>query len=298
MHADPRDKECLKPHLAFRRRRLQSFPGCTNRIERTMTTASSTDLLFELRDGIGKITFNRPQARNAFTFEMYERLAQICEQADGDRSIKVLVFQGAGDKAFASGTDINQFRAFTTPEHAIEYESRIDRVLTKLEQCRVPTIAAINGACTGGGAGIAACCDLRIGTKTMKMGFPIARTLGNCLSMSNISRLTALIGPARVKDLIFTARLVGAEEAAGAGLLHEVVEDIPALQKRADELATQIAGHAPLTLNATKQALARLQKRLSREEGQDLILMCYMSKDFREGLDAFLTKRTPQWTGE
>jgi enoyl-CoA hydratase len=229
---------------------------------------------------------------------MYERLAQICEQADDDRSIKVLVFQGAGDKAFASGTDINQFRAFTTPEHAIEYESRIDRVLTKLEQCRVPTIAAINGACTGGGAGIAACCDLRIGTKTVKMGFPIARTLGNCLSMSNISRLTALVGPARVKDLIFTARLVGAEEAASAGLLHEVVEDIPALQKRADELATQIAAHAPLTLNATKQALARLQKRLTREEGQDLILMCYMSKDFREGLDAFLTKRTPQWSGE
>jgi enoyl-CoA hydratase/carnithine racemase len=261
-------------------------------------SAASNDLLFEMHDGIGKVTFNRPQARNAFTFAMYERLAQICEQADGDRTIKVLVFQGAGDKAFASGTDINQFRAFTTPEHAIEYESRIDRVLTKLEQCRVPTIAAINGACTGGGAGIAACCDLRIGTKTVKMGFPIARTLGNCLSMSNISRLTALIGPARVKDLIFTARLVGAEEAATAGLLHEVVEDIPALQKRADELATQIAGHAPLTLNATKQALARLQKRLSREEGQDLILMCYMSKDFREGLDAFLTKRTPQWSGE
>ena len=162
----------------------------------------------------------------------------------------------------------------------------------------MPTIAAINGACTGGGAGIAACCDLRIGTKTVKMGFPIARTLGNCLSMSNISRLTALIGPAGVKDLIFTARLVGAEEAASVGLLHEVVEDIPALQKRIDELATQIAGYAPLTLNATKQALARLQKRLTREEGQDLILMCYMSKDFREGLDAFLTKRTPQWSGE
>src|ERR1700691_5287183 len=159
-------------------------------------TATSDDLLFELRDGIGKVTFNRPQARNAFTFAMYERLGQICEQANTDRAIKVLVFQGAGDKAFASGTDINQFRAFTTPQHALDYESRIDRVLTQLEQCRVPTIAAINGACTGGGAGIAACCDLRIGTKSVKMGFPIARTLGNCLSMSNISRLTALVGPA------------------------------------------------------------------------------------------------------
>jgi enoyl-CoA hydratase len=261
-------------------------------------TTVNDDLLFDLRDGIGKVTFNRPQARNAFTFAMYERLAQICEQANNDRAIKVLVFQGAGDKAFASGTDINQFRAFTTPQHALDYESRIDRVLGQLEQCRVPTIAAINGACTGGGAGIAACCDLRIGTKSVRMGFPIARTLGNCLSMSNISRLTALVGPARVKDLIFTARLIGAEEAAAVGLLNEVVEDLPALGKRADELAVTVAGNAPLTLNATKQALARLVRRLSREEGEDLILMCYMSRDFREGLDAFLNKRKPQWSGE
>src|SRR6516165_5746938 len=132
-------------------------------------STDSNDLLFEVKNGIGRATFNRPQARNAFTFEMYERLAQICEQANSDRSIKVLVFQGAGDKAFASGTDINQFRAFKTPEHAIEYESRIDRVLTALEQCRLPTIAAITGACTGG-AGIAACCDLRIGAKTTRIG--------------------------------------------------------------------------------------------------------------------------------
>src|SRR5246127_2626558 len=261
-------------------------------------TSTADDILYDLHDGIGKITFNRPQARNAFTFEMYERLAQICEQADKDHSIKVLVFQGAGDKAFASGTDINQFRAFKTPEHAIEYETRIDRVLTALEQCRAPTIAAITGACTGGGAGIAACCDLRIGTKTTRIGFPVARTLGNCLSMSSISRLTALVGPAQVKDLIFTARLIGAEEAAAIGLLNEVVEDLPALQKRADELAANVAGNAPLTLNATKQALARLVRRLSREEGEDLILMCYMSRDFREGLDAFLNKRPPKWTGE
>jgi enoyl-CoA hydratase/carnithine racemase len=256
------------------------------------------DILFETKDGIGWVTFNRPQARNAFTFAMYERLADICRQANEDKSFKVLVFQGAGEKAFAAGTDINQFREFVTPQHALDYEERIDRVLGVLENCRVPTIAAINGACTGGGAGIAACCDLRIGTKTVKMGFPIARTLGNCLSMSNISRLTALIGPARVKDLIFTARLVEAPEAAAVGLLTEVVEDGAALKTRAAELATLIANHAPLTLNATKQALARLTRRLSRDEGQDLILQCYMSQDFREGLDAFLSKRPPQWKGE
>src|ERR1700732_1276869 len=261
-------------------------------------TQTSQDILYELSDGIGRVTFNRPQARNAFTFAMYERLAEICDEANRDRSIKVLVLQGAGDKAFASGTDINQFRAFTTPQHALEYESRIARVLPQTEQARFPAIAAITGACTGGGAGIAACCDLRIGTKTTRIGFPIARTLGNCLSMSSISRLTALVGPARVKDLIFTARLIGAEEAASVGLLNEVVEDLAALQRRVDELAVLIAGNAPLTLNATKQALVRLQRRLSRDEGEDLILSCYMSRDFREGLDAFLNKRQPQWAGE
>jgi len=264
----------------------------------TEQPSASNDMLFDRHDGIGKVTFNRPQARNAFTFAMYERLAEICEEANRDHSLRVLVLQGSGDKAFAAGTDINQFRAFTTPQHALDYEARIDRVLGTLETCRVPTIAAITGACTGGGAGIAACCDLRIGTATTKFGFPIARTLGNCLSMSNISRLTALIGPARVKDLIFTARLVGADEALSVGLLGEVVDDVAALTRRADELAALIAGHAPLTLNATKQALSRLQRRLSRDEGEDLILSCYMSRDFREGLDAFLSKRAPQWSGE
>src|SRR5213075_1851917 len=229
------------------------------------------DILFDVRDGIGRVTFNRPQARNAFTFQMYERVAEICKEANEDRAIKVLIFTGAGDKAFASGTDINQFRAFKTPEDAIAYEARNDRVLGVLEECRVPTIAAIAGACTGGGA-IAACCDLRIGTKTAKFGFPIARTLGNCLSMANYSRLAALLGPARVKDIIFTARLVEAPEALALGLLGEVVEDVVALQQRADELAKLLAGHAPLTLRATKEALRRLQPRLSGDEGEDLIL--------------------------
>lgn len=260
--------------------------------------AREEDLLFTLEDGIGRIIFNRPQARNAFTFAMYERLAEICERANTDRSIKVLLLRGAGDKAFAAGTDINQFRAFKTPQDAIDYENRIDRVLGTLERCRVPTIAAITGACTGGGAGIAASCDLRIGTRTTRIGFPIARTLGNCLSMSNISRITALIGPARVKDLIYTARLVEAEEAASAGLLTEIVDDLAALDKRADEVARLVAGNAPLTLSATKQAVARLQKRLTPDEGEDLILMCYQSQDFREGLDAFLSKRAPHWRGE
>jgi enoyl-CoA hydratase len=261
-------------------------------------TDLSDDLIYEVNDGIGRITFNRPQARNAMLFSMYERLAEICKGLETDTSVKVLVLTGAGDKAFASGTDISQFRAFKTPQDALDYEARIDRVLGTLEKCRIPTIAAISGACTGGGAGIAACCDLRIATKTSRLGFPIARTLGNCLSMSNISRLAALVGPARAKELIFTARLVEGPEAQAAGLVHEIVEDHAALMKRADELARTVANHAPLTLRATKEALSRLQPRLTREQGEDLILMCYMSQDFREGMDAFLNKRAPQWKGE
>jgi enoyl-CoA hydratase/carnithine racemase len=260
--------------------------------------AAEDDLLYEVHDGIGRVTFNRPQARNALTFAMYERLKEICDAASTDRSLRALVLTGHGDKAFASGTDINQFRAFKAPQDALEYESRIDRILSALEQCRVPTLAAIAGACTGGGAAIAACCDLRIATRTVRFGFPIARTLGNCLSMSSLGRLTALIGPARVKDLIFTARLLDADEAFRFGLLSEIVEDSPALERRAGELGRLIAGHAPLTLRATKEALRRLQERLSREQGEDLILMCYMSRDFREGMDAFLNKRPPKWSGE
>jgi enoyl-CoA hydratase len=259
---------------------------------------ASDDLLYRVEDGIARITFNRPQARNAMTFAMYERMAAICEELNGDDSVKALILTGSGDKAFASGTDISQFRAFKTPQDALDYESRIDRVLGTLERCRVPTIAAIAGACTGGGAGIACCCDLRIGTASTRIGFPIARTLGNCLSMSNISRLTALVGPARVKDLIFTARLIEAPEALALGVINEVVPDVEALQRRAGELARLIAGHAPLTLRATKEALRRLQRRLTREEGEDLILSCYMSADFREGMDAFLNKRPPHWRGE
>src|SRR3982074_3827963 len=181
-----------------------------------------TNLLYEVHDGVGRITFNRPQARNSLTFNMYERLAAICEAAGTDRTLKVLILTGAGDKAFASGTDINQFRAFNTPQDAIDYEARIDRVLGTLEQCSVPTIAAINGVCAGGGAGIAACCDIRIGVRSTKFGFPIARTLGNCLSTSNLSRLSALIGAARLKAIIFSARLIEAEDAARLGLLDEV----------------------------------------------------------------------------
>jgi len=257
----------------------------------------TSEILYDVQDGIGRIVLNRPQARNALTFEMYDRIADICGAANDNPDLRAIIFSGAGDKAFAAGTDISKFRDFTTPQHALDYEKRMDVVLGTIESCNVPTIAAITGACTGGGAAIAACCDLRIASADLKFGFPIARTLGNCLSAGNLSRLVALIGAGRTKDLLFTARLAGAEEALAIGLLSEVLPHAGAVRERADELAQSLVGHAPLTLQATKRTLQRLRERAADVEDADLITLCYMSEDFREGLEAFLAKRKPDWKG-
>ena len=256
------------------------------------------ELLYEVRDGVGYVTFNRPQARNSLTFAMYERLAEICNKANAERSIKALLITGAGDKAFAAGTDISQFRAFDKEQDALDYEARIDRVMTAIERCRVPTVAAIHGACTGGGASIAACCDLRIASRTMKYGFPVARTLGNCLSMASYSRLVYLVGAGLVKDIVFRARLIEADEALAKGLINELSDDQSLMMQRAEEITRLVASHAPLTLQATKEALLRLRPSIAHGEGNDLVLMCYMSQDFREGMDAFLNKRKPVWKGK
>lgn len=263
----------------------------------TSSVNTSEDLIYSAEDGIARLTFNRPQARNALTFAMYEQLASTCESINTDLSVKVLILIGVDDKAFASGTDISQFRAFKSAQDALDYEARVERVLGKLEECRVPVIAAIAGACTGGGAGIAACCDIRIGAESTRIGFPIARTLGNCLSMRNISRLVSLIGPAHTKDLILRARLVEAPEALRLGLLNEVVPDFESLKRRAYETARLVASHAPITLAVTKEAVHRICTTLSRDEGEDLILRAYMSEDFREGMNAFLDKRAPNFKG-
>lgn len=257
----------------------------------------SEELLVERREGVVHVTLNRPQARNALTFGMYEGLAKLAAEASADDSVKAVILTGAGEKAFAAGTDISEFRNFRTAEDAIGYEAKIDRILTALEDCTKPTIAAISGACTGGGAAIAAVCDLRIGAANARFGFPIARTLGNTLSMVNHARMAALIGPARVTDLVFTARLMEAEEMKQAGLLSEILPDHAALQSRAWELAKTVAGHAPLTLRATKQALRRLREASRAIHGDDLVAMCFTSRDFAEGVESFLARRPAVWGG-
>jgi enoyl-CoA hydratase len=252
-------------------------------------------VLYQVDGDVGTITMNRPEARNALTFEMYDRIAEICAEPSRDGSVKSLIITGAGERAFAAGTDISLFRDFSKPEDALRYEERIEAALKKIESCPVPTIAAISGACTGGGATIAIACDLRIAAQNAVFGFPVARTLGNCLSIANYARLVAMIGAGRVIDMVLTARLTDAETAKAIGLVSEVVPDHEALMTRAAELAGTVCGHAPLTMRATKEALRRLRD--GRRDDEDLVTMCYMSEDFREGLEAFLAKRKPDWKG-
>ncbi len=255
------------------------------------------ELLYDKRGDIGWITFNRPQQRNALTFAMYEGVAEICGKLADSRDVRALVITGGGDKAFAAGTDIAQFHSFKDGEDGVAYERKMDRILDTIERCAVPTVAAVHGFCTGGGAAIAAVCDFRIGSATAQFGFPIARTLGNCLSMGNYARLAALVGPQRVKEMILLAKLVDAKTALSIGLMSELLPDMASLHARAEELATTLASHAPITMQTTKEALRRLQAKMGDENIDDLIRHTYASADFREGMSAFLGKRPPKWTG-
>lgn len=255
------------------------------------------EILYSVEAGIGRITFNRPEQRNALTLPMYDKLAAICRTVPTDGSVHAIIIEGAGDRAFAAGTDMTEFRGFSEPQDALDYEARMDGVLSDIERCPVPTIAAIAGACTGGGAAIACACDLRICDVRLKFGFPIARTLGNALSIQNMNRVGQLVGVGRLREIIFLARLIEAQEAAAIGLVSDVLPDAEAVRVRAAALAETMAGHAPITLRATKEGLRRLRVEGPGADGSDLISTAYMSADFKEGMEAFLAKRPPVWSG-
>jgi enoyl-CoA hydratase len=244
---------------------------------------------------VATATVDRPAARNAMTMPMYEALAEFCVRVNENPEVRVAVLRGTGGKAFVSGTDINHFRDFRGAEDGIAYERRVESVLARLEEVAVPTIAVVDGYATGGGLSIATACDLRLCSPNARFGLPIARTLGNCVSMATYARLARLIGTARTLSLIYTAGFVDAAEAVRIGLATELVADAE-LDTRLTELCTTIAGHAPLTMRASKTALRRL-----RDHGlppdEDLISLCYGSDDFAEGVTAFLDKRPPQWKG-
>ena len=253
------------------------------------------DLLVSQDGPVLTVLFNRPEQRNAMTFAMYEALREACERADADDSVRVLVLRGAGDRAFVAGTDISQFLGFTDGDDGIAYEQGIERVVTRLEDVTVPTVAAVQGACVGGGLALAAACDLRVATASSRFGVPVARTLGNCLSMNSVSLLVHHLGPGRTLDLLLRARLLDAAEASASGFVGQVCAD-GELDAALQELTTTLLGHAPLSMWATKRAVARL-RRAGLPDDADLLRTVYGSEDFRAGVAAFVAREAVSWTG-
>jgi len=256
------------------------------------------DLIYETRGAAGWITLNRPQARNALTFAMYDRLAEICGNVAVDGPVKALVVTGAGEKAFAAGTDMTEFRGFSGPQDALDYEHRMDVVFGAIEACPVPTIAAISGACTGGGAGIAAACDIRIATAEVKFGFPIARTLGNCLSIANLSRLERLMGAGR-GDGVDTDGAAG--RSRGGARLRPGVRDRHRSRgadgggRRNSQTRWPPMRRSPCA--PPRRRCAGCAWTAPGPTTANLIVAAYTSQDFREGMEAFLAKRKPDWKG-
>jgi enoyl-CoA hydratase/carnithine racemase len=255
----------------------------------------SSNATFDITNSIGILTFTRPHARNALTWDMYDALDAACAEAAGG-GLRALIIRGSGG-AFAAGTDISQFTQFTSGADGVAYERRLDAMMSRLEAVPVPTIAEIDGPAVGGGCLIAVACDLRLCSGRARFGIPVSRTLGNCLSMANTARMADLIGTARLRDLVLTGRLVDAAEALSVGLATRVIdsEDLPGA---ALALATELATRAPSTVTATKAMLVRLRAFRCPPEGaaDDLIDACYGSEAFREGVTAFREGRPPKFT--
>jgi enoyl-CoA hydratase len=260
---------------------------------------STGHTIYESEGPIATFTFNRPEARNAMTWDMYQALVEACDRVDADSAIRVLILKGAGGKAFVAGTDISQFADFHSDEDGIKYEERIDQVLDRLERVTKATIAQVQGVAAGGGCGIALTCDLRVATPDASFGIPVARTLGNCLSGATYSRLVDLLGPGLVKDMLLTGRFIPGTEAIGLGIVNRL-EPADNIDSTVRDYASRIAANAPLTIRATKEMIRRIMaaRRLRPGEDHDVVTMCYTSRDFREGVEAFVAKRSPRWIGE
>ena len=248
-----------------------------------------------IKEHIAAILIDRPEARNAMTWSMYEELGKICAEIGSNPAIRVATIRGAGGEAFVAGTDIEQFRSFNGGEDGIDYEKTIDTMIARIEHLPMPTIAIVEGWAIGGGLAISAACDFRIATPTASFGVPIARTLGNCLSMANSARIVAAFGPARAKKMLLLAEMIGAQEAKECGFVLEIAE-APELETRADALCAKLIKNAPVTMRASKEAIRRVVSE-GLPNGDDLVRLCYGSRDFKIGVEAFMEKKRPVWTG-
>ncbi|MCB4768122.1 enoyl-CoA hydratase/isomerase family protein [Ancylobacter sp. Lp-2] len=251
-------------------------------------------LRLAIEGAVARLTFDRPAARNAMTWRMYEQLAEACRTIAATPAVRVAVLRGAGGKAFIAGTDIEQFRSFTSGADGIAYEEKVEHYVGALEALAVPTIAVVEGWAVGGGMALANACDFRVATPGSRFGVPIARTLGNCLSASNVQRLVATLGVSLVKRMLLLAETPKAEELP-AGYVTVVPPE--QLDAHVEELCARLAAHAPITLRVTKEMLRRLAHDPDAADA-DLVRETYGSADFREGVEAFLGKRPPNWRGE
>ncbi len=258
-------------------------------------------ILVERKGSVATVIFNRPDQRNAFTFAMYHEIHRLALDLEADRSVRVVVFRGAGSEAFAAGADIGEFETHrSSSAQARRYAAAFEAAMDAVEALGVPTIAMIAGACVGGGLEFATCMDLRIAADNSRFGVPIAK-LGLLVGHKEMRRLVRLVGPAVALDLLHTARLVDAAEAHRLGLVGRVVP-LADLEATVYALAEEMAGLAPLTHRWHKQILRTVLRdpaleRLTPEE-EALPYACYDTSDFHEGWRAFLAKRRPLFKGE
>jgi enoyl-CoA hydratase/carnithine racemase len=244
------------------------------------------------RDGaIAAITVDRPEARNALTSEMRGELLQICLALSDDRDVRVVTLRGAGGKTFISGADIKEFAALESAQDFIEQARRDEELYGAIERLPAVTVAVIEGHALGGGLMLAALCDVRICTPDAKFGITSARNLSNCLSPGMYARLAALLGHGRAKHLLIRAQILDAATALAWGLVTDVA-DRDALDETVAAITAELAGFAPLTTWATKEAMRRL---VDFPRDEDIMERVLSSEDFREGVAAFIEKRRPVW---
>lgn len=264
--------------------------------DHNLSSAPLAEVRLELRNDIAYITFDHVAARNAMTVGMYQTLKSICEDLAKSSSARVAILRGAGGKSFVSGSNIAQFSTFTSGDDGIRYEEGIDAYLAPLAMLPIPTIAVIDGMAIGGGLAIATCCDFRISTPDARFGVPIAKTLGNCLSASNLAWLVAHLGVNMVKRMLILAELLTAPELLQQGYLLATYP-AEALEGEANQLADRLMKLAPITQKSSKQTLARLITN-NLLDCSDLIRECYGSEDFKNGVASFLGGKPPVWTGK
>jgi enoyl-CoA hydratase/carnithine racemase len=256
-------------------------------------------MLANVEDGVGLVTFNQPEKRNAISVEMWHGLGEILDEMSADDAVRVVVLTGAGGRAFVSGADISQFEQRRSSADAQQAYDRMTAAgRDRLAGFRKPTIAMIRGYCLGGGLAIAMLTDLRIASPDSQFGIPAAR-LGIAYGFEGIRRLVSLVGPAHARMMLYAAERIGADEAWRIGLVNRVVAE-DQLEETVFGIARQIATNAPLSIAASKLTIDQV---LLDPGARDLeavrraAAVCFDSEDYREGRAAFLEKRSPRFRG-